>query len=97
MLKEFKAILDAHHAKCMNDPIYVEGYNGPNHWEKPYPENPYPFDKETSLKLTRIAVIERHLTDEEKKELVRLRAIIENSEWDRWAKGNYRRWITEKA
>jgi hypothetical protein len=92
-----KDIMDKMHASRMSDPIYVEGYNAPNHWVDPWPANPYTFDTETGLKLSRIAMVERALTEEEKTELVRLRTIIDNSEWNRWELGNYRRWCVEKA
>lgn len=80
------------HFEGMLDPIYEEGYLATNSWESPYPKCPYRFNKKLGIEQSRIACIERPLTEEEKTKLREINERIARTKWDRWTKGNYDRW-----
>jgi hypothetical protein len=87
---ELKGLRLKLHLECMADPIYKEGYNADNHFNPPFIENPYLFPREDGINLTKLS-IKPILSDEDMINLVKLKNIVDQSEWSRWSKGNYAR------
>ena len=83
-----KALRLKRHLKDMQDPIYREGFEAPNHFAPPYPKNPYTFPEEISRRLNRLAV-KPELSKEEVEELVAARTELEDSDWSKWSAGNF--------
>lgn len=95
--KKFKALQVRCHDETKSDPVYMEGYNGPNTWEEPYPACPYRFNKKLDLERMRISMVEGPLSGEQRNKLTKLNARFAKTKWDRWQRGNYYRWCVENA
>lgn len=92
-----KELQKRRHEKNLADPIYVEGYNGPNHWVAPWVPCPYAFDKQLDLRRMKISMLERNLTADEIELLKKLNEKMRKTKWDRWISGNYYKWCVENA
>ncbi len=85
MEKTEKEILNKFHNKDLHNPFYLEGFNSDSE------NNPHQFPKEISEKRLIISCVKGPLSEKQKNELMELNELFEETSWNKWSLGNYRR------
>jgi hypothetical protein len=82
---EYRRALEELHASRISDPVYLAGF------KSGVDDNPYAFNEDLDLTRMKISLKDVDLTNEEKKELLRLNGEMEATPWMRWFSGHHAR------
>jgi len=78
----YRDVLKDHHASCLHDEVYLEGFNSESC------KNPYTFEKDLELARMKISLKDGPLTDDEALRLSAMNTEMDATPWMRWSLGN---------